>query len=66
MREVAASLASVMARLIGASELITCWGSGRVNVRRAPQAAMSLGTPLTGVEIAALGLEAFVGMRTLC
>jgi hypothetical protein len=41
-------------RLIGASELITCWGSGRVNVRRAPQAAMSLGTPLTGVEIAAL------------
>lgn len=42
------------AQLIRASELITCWGNGLVNVRRAPQATLSLATSLTGVEIAAL------------
>jgi hypothetical protein len=42
------------AQLIGASQWVTCWGNGLVNVRRAPQSAMKLATPLSGVEIAAL------------
>ena len=41
-------------QLIGASAWVTCWGNGLVNARRAPQAALKLATPLTGVEIAAL------------
>ena len=42
------------AQLIGASQWVTCWGNGLVNARRAPQAALKLATPLSGVEIAAL------------
>jgi hypothetical protein len=42
------------AQLIGASQWITCWGNGLVNVRRATEPGLKLATPLTGVEIAAL------------
>jgi hypothetical protein len=41
-------------QLIGASQWVTCWGNGLVNARRAPEAALKLATPLSGVEIAAL------------
>jgi hypothetical protein len=41
-------------QLVAASQWITCWGNGLVNARRAPEAALKLATPLTGVEIAAL------------
>jgi hypothetical protein len=60
-------------RLIAASQSVTCWGNGLVNVRRAPQAALQLATPLTGVEIAGLlrvreasaarGLIKFAGIK---
>src|SRR5688500_4301510 len=40
--------------LAGPSELVTCWGSGLLNVRRASPAAIRLATPLSGIEIAGL------------
>jgi hypothetical protein len=41
---------------VAALDLLTCWGSGAVNVRRAPQAALAMaaGRSLTGAQIARL------------
>jgi hypothetical protein len=41
---------------LAASDLLTCWGDGAVNVRRAPEAALVLaaGRSLTGAEIGRL------------
>ncbi|HEY7115772.1 MAG TPA: hypothetical protein VH475_04245 [Tepidisphaeraceae bacterium] len=41
---------------IAAADLLTCWGNGAVNVRRATEAALTLaaGRSLTGVEISRL------------